>query len=386
METLNIERNDQISIDDLVARQAEGFSVLRSAHVGNFSPYNLTLAAAGIPILCVDHTITDVDTNYFPETVIREGEAARIAAGGLVVCRAKVQDASQDNDRFVDEFHLGRVRQAIPQAKVFTNSEYLRANETMTGEIVRAALATSPHLFERLVLSDGRTQKEPGAARMVPVLGIMQLNDDIRAEKTAVIMPNVVDIMANFVIETLQSGRDTQYHLSGPAMVRYIKTLVPDLVKLYEAVRRSASFGQRLPERLNVQLVPTAEARFATTAARRPRLESLLDTVQAAETELAELAVRRKAFFSGHSRTPAETKAFTTQVGREQAEAEGLIAAQAATIPELFIDPGTRGFVTQFDVSAEGGLFVAPINRQGTMAELSKLYKKLLKIRERIRL
>lgn len=50
---LEIITEPNVSIDDLVAVQATGVSVVRSAHVGNLAPYNLSLAAAGIPILSV---------------------------------------------------------------------------------------------------------------------------------------------------------------------------------------------------------------------------------------------------------------------------------------------------------------------------------------------
>jgi hypothetical protein len=378
--TIEIIKDDRVNVDDLVRLQTAGFSVLRSAHIGNLSPYNLTLADAGLPILSVDHTITGVDTNYFPESINTQTGSTIIAPLGKLACRTKASTGE-----YLDELHLAAVQRNITNAKTFTNTEYLQANKPTIDEIVRVTLAEFPELFNRMALPDGSSQRQNDAAHFVTLLGVMQLNDQPRAEKQAVIMPNILNIAANFVIEALQSQQATQYHLSGAAMVKYIGTLMPTINQLYARLQQTASFGGSLPAHLTVRLVPTTPAKFATTVARAPKLDALLKTYQAASTALAELEERRRTFFGGS--LAADTGAreqFVATAKSQQAAIEREVAGYIAEIPELFIEPGTPGFVTQYDVENEGGLYVPAINRTASMAQLAAMSHKLTLIKKRL--
>ncbi|MDL2363023.1 MAG: hypothetical protein QFB86_01415 [Patescibacteria group bacterium] len=389
MENLTITKNDQLSLNDLVELQAQGFSVLRSAHIGNLSPYNMSIAALGIPLLCVDHTITGIDTNYFPELTLSSNDTERVTRDGLVVCRAIVDAknvTTAKQKQFVDELQLSSVRAAIPEANVFTNTEYLRKNESVVSEIVAIAVANFPEQFTRLALADGATRRDQNAARRISDVGVMQLNDNPRASETAVILPNLVDIMANFVIEALDSEQAIQYHLSGPDMVRYINNLVPDMQRFYVTLKSTASFRNLLPKQLSVEMIPSAEARFATTARRQPNLEGLLSVLQQTDQDLLMLAGKRKQFFTSTPKNKEDEQVFSATIKTQQSKVELEIAEVAQLVPELFVPAGSTGFVTQNDVLAEGGLFIAPINRELSMAELSKTFKRLVKLRERIRL
>lgn len=379
---LEIIKSPEISINDLMRYRELGFSALRSAHVGNFSPYNLTIADAGIPILCVDHNITGIDRNYMPESINTQTAVETIAPIGQLTCRTLVGETA--NSSYLDDLHQQSVRQAVANAEIFTNTEYLRRNEPVVGEIVRLALAESPAVFNRLVLSSGRTCRQPDAATMVESRGIMQLNDDPRAEKAAVLMPNILDMMANFIIEALESGEAVQYHLSGPDFVKYIDGLLPDLQRLYDCIKRRASFGPRLPARLTVRMVPTAEARFATTDARRPLLDDALAAVRAADEEIAVNQPARKAFFTSTvAKEPAARKAFVAELRTRETALEREAAEKLALLPELFIDPGTPGFITQYDAANEGGLYAAPINREASMADLASLTSRMKRLLKR---
>jgi hypothetical protein len=387
---LRIEKDDGLSIDELVRRKAMGFSVLRSAHVGNLSPYNLALADAGIPILSVDHNITGVDRNYMPESIATQKSQKSIAALGRLVCRSLAEanaldPSAQDKPQFLDDFHIAAARQALPaNAMIMTNTEYLRTNELVVREIVELALKEFPSIFNRLALPDGSTKKSTNASSLVKLYGIMQLNDNPREENEAVIMPNILDILANFVIESLETEQDVQYHLSGPAMVKYIDSMMPDLQELYSKLRDRASFGPRLPAKLTVKLVPTAEAKFATTLSRRSNLDSLLEAVKAADEELDVLQGARKAFFtSPGAQDSAARREATNQFKDGEAAIDLVVAEKISQIPELLVEPGTSGFITQYDVLDEGGLYVPAINRQASMAELARLSARLGRIQRR---
>lgn len=387
MESVNqidVITDDTVSIADLVAKQLAGFSVVRSAHVGNLSPYNLTIAEAGIPVLSVDHTVTGIDTNYFPENVMNQSGTKMVAPLGRIVSRATTFDGGQ-----LDQLHLDSARLAVPGSQVFTNTEYLRANEAVANEIVSIALDVSPHLFVRVATPDGRTDnKRLRVDTLVDSVGIMQLNDNPKAEETAVIMPNELDILINFVAEFLNSGEAVQYHLSGPDMVKYISSRMGEINKMYEAVASRASFGSLLPSSLTVRLVPSSAARFATTVERGQKLEGLINMYLAVEEELDVLAQRRSTFFNSVLSKDIEFKrAFVAQTKSTEASFERLVAEKVAELPELFLTPGGNnkqgGFITQYDVIAEGGLYVPEVNRTFSMARLGAMSLALEKIQRR---
>lgn len=175
---INVVNDDSVSITDLVAKQLAGFSVLRSAHVGNLSPYNLTIAEAGIPLLSVDHTVTGADTNYFPELELSRADVQKVANLGKIVSRAATYGGVH-----LDQKHLEAVSFAVPGSQVFTNTEYLQSNEAIAGEIVGIALDESPQLFTRLATPEGNAIKRPRVDSMVSHVGVMQLNDDPKAAK-----------------------------------------------------------------------------------------------------------------------------------------------------------------------------------------------------------
>lgn len=392
--TLEIQINDTISVNGLVQQQAAGYSVLRSAHVGNLSPYNLTLANVGIPILSIDHTITGIDRNYRPEQIRRQTGDLPIADVGTLVCRTQVERLPPDitqlladqTPRFLDQAHIEATRRILTNVTVFTNTDYLRHNERIVGELVTLAAREFPACFSRLALPDGTATKQPGVADKVKQYGIMQLNDDPRAEQTAVIMPNVLDILANFVVETLATGCDTQYHLSGPDMVNYISGLLPELSRMYERVCGAASFGPKLPMRLQVQLVPTAAAKFATTAKRAPLLDALLGQITHADMALANLKAQRKGFFtSAGARDKSVQKQFIQHTKQQEVELETAVAERLAHLPELLVQPSSPHSLTQYDILDEGGLYVPNLNQELSMAKLAELSQKLRLIQRRCR-
>ena len=383
METLQIQSNDTLSINELTALQRRGFSVMRSAHVGNLSPYNLALADAGIPLLLVDHNVTGVDKNYFPELMLTQTGQVRVAEDGTIASRTITQ-----NGQFLDELHIAGIADALPDADVFTNTEYLQQNELVAGEITRLAVQYFPDEFERVVQSDGTTVKMGSAADVAKRIGILQLREDPRIERAAVLMPNMVNIMSNFVIEALQSERDVQYHISGPDMVLYMKDLqrVDKFKEFYEIIKREAPFGIRLPDQLTVDLVPATSARFATSAKWQPELSSLFSRLDESTVAIAALAAERKAFFASNARNDMELKrSFETASNQRSSAVERAIVEQAEQVPGLFVAPKREiGFITQYDVLQDGGLFVSPQNTERSFSELAALTKRLATLRKRI--
>lgn len=383
MEQITITRNDQVSIDDLVALKESGVSVIRSAHVGNLSPYNLALAAAGIEVLSVDHNITGVDSTYVPEAVLRDGQSTTIARSGVVVCKATLDSAS---DTYLDDYHIGAVNELLPSATLTTNSAYLKMAEAVTSEIVDLTLLSHPHLYNRIVNSDGSTARDNQAARLVAVYGIMQLQDDVKAETPSVMLPLMVDIVANFIIEALRSDQSEQYHLSGPAMVHYIqeKPKLQLLNDLYRSVKKHASFSDKLPDMLAVHLIPSTAARFVTTMKRGHLLDRLIEAYHDHQVGMSMLAGQRKTFFVTEKPDKPAIVNYNASENEQKNELSQAVAEKLADIPEILATPPEdRSFVSQYDALSEGGLYSAPINSSLSMAQLQKMYKDLKAIFER---
>ena len=373
MESLTIQPNNKLSVNELVELQIEGFSVMRSAHVGNLRPYNLTLVDAGIPMLLVDHNITGKDKNYFPGMVLSQDTVTQIAADGLISCRARTVTG-----KFVDEVHVAAISEAFPNSTVFTNTEYLQKNKAVAAEIVNLAVTYFPKEFKRLVLADGTTLAVNDASEYVKKIGIMQLSDDVRAERKAVLIPNMIDIAINFVIEMLATERDEQFHISGPDMIRYITSIHSELSAFYEIITQKASFGNRLPARLLVQLVPAASAVFATTKRYESQLRSVFTGLDESTVALAELGAKRKEFFKSSSRNDsAQRHLFLAKVMAQESIVKQASVTRLKAVPGLFTPSNQRGYITQYDVLKDGGLFVASQNTDLSFQELSTLASQL---------
>lgn len=385
MEKLQIETNDMLSINDLKGRMADGFSVIRSAHVGNLSPYNLTLADAGVPMLLVDHNVAGVDTTYFPGMELTQSSEKRIADDGSVSLRTVTREG-----KFLDEHHVAALNEAFPDATFFTNSEYIRRNESVAGEIAKLATVAFPNDFVRLVQPDGVTQRITDVVDLVPRLGIVQLNDNPRAEEAAVLMPNMVNIMINFVVEALESEKDTQYHVSGAAMALYIqeKAMKASLQSFYEIIKAKASFGSKLPDTLNVQIVPATSARFATTERYANALSDVFSELEVSRSALKAIAEERKAFFTSGAKRDKQTQVeFEQRMNERKYIVDCRVVGQLNRTPGLFAGgKADKGFMTQYDILEGGGMYVARQNTELPMNELAALAKQLMTLRDRTKM
>ncbi len=368
---ITIIKDNTVSIEDLATAQAAGTSVLRSAHVGNLSAYNLGLATEFL-LLLVDHNQTGVDQTYQPENLVStEGTTELTATRGTVSLRTYVDNIpneAQDvfgSAGYLDQLHIGTLQRAIGGATITTCTDYLRANEAVAGEVVSAALQAAPEQFSRIVRPDGRVEKYDALA-LARSKGVLALRDDPRAPEAVAMMPNTATIATNFIVEALRSGSAMQYHLSGPDMINYATQ--PDfqaaLSALYQRVVRTASFGRQLPRELTVRIVKATPAKFVTTSGdRQQELKALFfktDLARQADIKDAVLAVQSD----------------------RQRSMEIKVAEQLAGLPELLLDPGAKGMLTQYDVLRDG-LYIPEANRTRSMSELESLAKRLATIKKR---
>ena len=380
--SININLEEDVSLQQLAAAQAEGFSVMRSAHVGNARGYNLAVADMGIPMLLVDHNIAAQhpeepgDKNYLPGSIVtREAvQPLPIQTVGTLSLQTTVEGGA-----FLDLLHIDGLQQVFPNTRIFTNTEYLREEEALAANIVAVAKEHRPDLFTRTVESDGKIRHAASSfADLIDSYGILQLNDDPRTGR-GVLMPNELDILYNFMVETMRSGRQKQFHLSGPDMQQYIKDpkMRYTLDQLYALVREETAIGATLPEDIDVALVPADQARFVSTKRRVRQLMTIFDWL----TYEDRIARERRTFFTSDAAEDTDAR----EAFLEDAQAKKLFIAQGLggavlEASELFVDPKAAPYVSQYDV-LEDGLFMPAQNTHMTMRELRNLGKRLDKMR-----
>jgi len=377
-EGLVLETAWDMSINDLLAEQAVGRSVLRTPHVGNMSVHNMTLLDAGIPAWLVDYGIADRDDDYRPETVLQSGESTTIAAArSRLTCRTEAVDAT--SGAWLDEYHLASLESALPGITVETYTAYLRRHESVAGELFGIIGRRLPSSFTHRVTADGTRIQDRFEPEDVADRGVMQLTEDHRRGEA--VMPTTThNLLATFVIEALESRDDLQYHVSGSQLYRYVfeKATADKLNQMYQIVRNEASFGDQLPRSLKVMIVPARGAVLATTERRCQDLEALVESIDeyGQEAQLLE-AERRELFGSKGAGNEAARQAFLRDVKKRRIAMHlGLLKVLVAQ-PEVVANRAADTFVTQYDVIGESGLYVAEHNRTMTMRQLTGLHKLL---------
>lgn len=388
---IDIHLQPDSSLAEIRDEMALGTSVMRSAHVGNARAYNLAIAELGIPMLLVDHTIVAQnpdqpgDKNYLPGSIVTRERIRPLSLSeiGQLALRTEVTDPDNlhsHDTRYVDELHAASLRSAFPGTDFFTNTEYLRANESVAQDVIGVMLDTRPDLFSRVVESDGTLRTSDCASQLVPIYGILQLNDCPRTER-GVLVPNEADILVNFVVEALKSGRQKQIHLSGPDMQHYIKdpAMRTALDTLYDRIRSDTSFGADLPEILQVELIPSDRAGFATTKERAPVLERIFQVIAAQEAH----AEHKRSFFTGPTGSATSVReAFMSRSRQQEAVLSCDLQEAVTAANELFVGSKEAPYTSQYDVLQEGGLAMPPDNLNRSMTDLGRIRKKLQKIRD----
>ncbi len=376
---------------------------MRTAHVGNQRPYNLAVAEAGLPMQLVDHTIVAQqpgepgDNNYLPGSIVT-AEAVTplelVGPPGRLTSKTRAAEPETGQAVYLDQLHITSLRQAFPaNPSIRTNTEYIRNAEVISGEVIKIALDTFPQLFTRVVQSDGTVSKVPygHAVRYYPHYGILQLNDDPRTDR-GILVPNEVDIVLGFVVEALTKGGDTQYHLSGPDFYQYIKDhkLQQTLNLLYAEVRREASFGSKLPETLNVRVVPAAEARFASARGNGDSLHKIFGLLREESSIRYSQSVHHKSLQQlehGPSADAIQAKllieSFIAENQREQNYVVKQLGRAALEASELFVGPREAPFTSQYDVLASNGLDMPPENLTFSTHQLHVIHHRLQGLRKK---
>jgi len=252
---LEIKNNHcHISLSDLVRLRTDGYSVLKSPHIGNQHPSNLVCAALGIPLEMVSFTQGVRDRNFHPHLRIQSGQQELLYQAQTWTQFAEIADGLS-----ATEYHQNAVKQVFPQTEICTDMERMQQYPALAAVVLHATNKVIRGLWYRSVSSSGQVSKKTQS-----FLSDQSLETDLfqfTNTDSGWVIPNRIHIIFDLVYQSLASGRDTVYHLSGPQMVHYIndKQLQADLQLMYDAVRQ---YIPALPLTLTVCIVPVAGARF----------------------------------------------------------------------------------------------------------------------------
>ncbi len=371
---LSISKPKDISLEMLQCKKQEGFSVQRSAHIGNHRMYNLILASAGVEMLLVDHNLTARDTNYNPEKIIQNGDSSELTDQKFTLSlRTKSSNSTLFEGQFLDEIHSRSLSEAFPNTSIITNTDYLRKNETIVAEIIDICSEVMPELFNRRALPDGTVKKLQIPVAEISPSDFLQLRDDPRAEETANMIPNEVDIICNFVIEALNYKKDTLFHVSGPDMINYINSILPNLQKLYSQLTQ-ASFASKLPDTLNIELIAGTAFKVGCTTTNRPNLEPFADIFAEFNKFETESSNAKRHFFKGKNPTSQDKIEFLDSLRFERESIIIALRKQFQELQGILVQDGTT-YTSQYDVIANGGLYVPSNLNNISIASLSQVLK-----------
>ena len=185
---LVIRQRPDLSLADLQRIQAGGGAVMRSAHFGNWSPSNLSVAALGLRCVLINTTMTGRDTTYHPSGVIvgRRFHPGLAAPGNALVVLTRVRrtpkvpgvEAFFDEGTNLADGHLDALNQAVPGAAIDTYEDYLRRHEDLATAVVEICADAAPDLWRRRADADrGVTEVETGPRNWADVAeGVLGLS------------------------------------------------------------------------------------------------------------------------------------------------------------------------------------------------------------------
>ena len=161
-------------------------------------------------------------------------------------------------------------------------------------------------------------------------------------------MPNRVDILFDCVMQVLESGRDTIYHLSGPQMTGYIKGIERSLSKAYDCLLAELP---DLPETLYLKAVPVAECRFLTHQRNAADLQEVERTI------------------AWYEELPNE--------GRRYAQARFSEVARA--YPSFFRSIEDGDFMSQYDITGANDLAISDWMMHTPLSRVAATHKRFAK-------
>ncbi len=377
-----IEFSQEFSLGHLAQlRREEKFSVVRSAHVGNQYPSNITLALVGTAdFFLYDRTVGEKDVIYRPHQIMVDGNAVTVAPANVLATHKRVHaDRTRCEYGFVAGCsvvnpHTSAFKSVLNGAdnQVLNYSEYLKSHRELILKILDAIFCNGEFLSEEW-------------KRYVDLSGVIRESfpaswSDVRGKLLSItsfdegwIFPNILNILVMGAVESVRTGMDIVFHVAGTGM-NYVRQFEERLNSMYKKV--SGRFG--LPETLTFVLLHNSENRFIVPAHQREKLDNLL----ARYGELKDFQARKSGFFKSLGRKPSREEFAPWK--EEEMRAFSALRDALNALPGLFYKTGVgANHFTQYDLLRSGGAYVHPwasekplVEIDVIMAELRRLAKK----------
>lgn len=260
-----------ISMNTIVELMRQGYSVVKSPHVGNQHPSNLVCAKLGIPLSMVTFTLGERDTNFHPHLRIEGGQGTEITNPSCWTPFARMACGTA-----VESFHQSELKARFPDVQIQTDIEIIQSETAFAEVALRSVTGTFSDLWYRKVDANGVVTKIPGRTNVV----WDEVKDDIYRftnTESGWVIPNRAHIIFELALQSLSSGRDVVYHLAGPQMNSYIGKIQNSLTKGYDALRAE---WPELPETLTVYIVPVAACRMISHKSKTQAVDAINGVLQ----------------------------------------------------------------------------------------------------------
>lgn len=345
---------------------------MKTPHVGNWYPNNLAIASLGIRMKICDQTRGERDKNFHPHTVIQGGRQTIVGSPDLLMTHAKVEQPTEHmrQGEFISANHMQALRYAIPCLNAERlNADFLPKHSERSMRIARFFAERFPALFERRVMISGQTVQDRMNASSLSRHGFF----GITSLTNGWLMPNILNILMDGVIDAVIMGEREVFSLSGPDMFVYIAPLQPQLHQLYNGLREVMP---ELPEAMTYHVVRVAEMRFAVTKSRQQALQELIESYLALE-------FMRDSWAKKMREANADEKTVLIRAANEERyRANNQLREAIAACPEPFYDIKDGSFLSQYDLISSGeAIHIHPWALEAPLADVENAVRLMTRLR-----
>ncbi len=362
------ERKD-INLQALAEINKGGGSVVKTPHVGNWYPNNLAVAQTGIHMLAYDRNIGHKDSNFHPHKVILDGNTERVGCPKKMCTHLKVETQPENEtvQRFfadrVAEGHIKAIRTALPEAEIETFTDYLQRHRKEVLTVIREVTPHYNGLWERKVLSTGEVFRSSSPSlNELQQEGIYGVTDD----QEGWIVPLEICVLLCGVLEAMDYGVSQLFHLSGPDMKDYVGTTMREqLNNMYELILGLDELN-RLPQKLEFNIVPVSHMRLAVPVSRQEKLDKLVESYRQLQQAEESFGPRIQ------SADQPNRSEVIREVEREREQKQDQLREAVTQCPEVFYNVERGRYFSQYDILEEE-LYVHPWGLEATMEELKDM-------------
>lgn len=370
--------HDDISLAKLIDIDKKGGLVLKTPHVGNIYPNNLAIAILKIPILFYDRTLGRKDFNFHPHKIIYNGISEIISDPNILTSHSVITKVFNDSpypmihETNLVDFHMGALKQALPQTICVTYSEYLKKNKNRILKILEIATNLRPDLWTRTVNRIGVTSKSSTKnwSEIIEygIYGVTNLEEGW-------IIPNPISILFHGTIDLQRTKVDDTYLLSGPDMYRYISGYSEELSQIYDHLRK-ALVDWYLPEILNCHIIPVINMRFIVENTCKEALDELINTY----LQFISTKEHIEILFQEKKSDSSKTKDLIIEKNKLKQKIYDCISKNFIPFTKtVFYDIEDANCFTQYDLIKSNGLYIHPWAINNNLEDVSSAFSFLKK-------